>query len=140
MHMRTRWAALAAVTLFLTGCGGDGEGGGGEAATEIDTVASDYAFDPDSWTVPSGETITLTLANEGDELHEWAILEQGTTIERSTDLDEDTVVWEIEAEPGSTETGEFTAPSPGTYQIVCALPGHVDAGMEGTLDVVEGAS
>jgi uncharacterized cupredoxin-like copper-binding protein len=100
-------------------------------------MASLRAFDPDSWTVPSGETITLTLTNEGDELHEWAILEQGTTIERSADLDEDTVVWEIEAEPGSTETGEFTAPAPGTYQIGCALPGHVDAGMEGTLDVVE---
>jgi uncharacterized cupredoxin-like copper-binding protein len=139
--MCTRWAvAAAAVVLLSTGCGDDGDGGGGEAATEIDAVATEYAFDPDSWTVPSGESVTMTLANEGDELHEWVIIEQGTTLEQSGDFTEEMVVWEIEADPGATESGEFTAPSPGDHQIVCALPGHLEAGMEGTLEVVEDGS
>jgi uncharacterized cupredoxin-like copper-binding protein len=134
--MRTRWATVAVVALILTGCGGD-DGGEGEASTDIEAVATDYDFDPDSWTVPSGETVTLTLANEGEELHEWVIIEQGTTLERTDDFTEDMVVWEIEAEPGTSESGEFTGPSPGTYQIVCAIPGHIEAGMEGTLEVVD---
>jgi uncharacterized cupredoxin-like copper-binding protein len=138
--MRTRWVVGAAVVLLSAGCGGDGGDGGGEVATEIEAVATDYAFDPESWTVPSGETITMTLDNEGDELHEWVIVEQGTTLEGSDDFSEDLVVWEIEAEPGATESGEFTAPDPGSYQIVCAIPGHLEAGMEGTLEVVEAES
>ncbi|MDL1944781.1 hypothetical protein FBQ99_20840, partial [Chloroflexi bacterium CFX2] len=32
----------------------------------------------------------------------------------------------------------FTAPDqPGTYQIVCGMPGHLQAGMVGTLEVVK---
>jgi uncharacterized cupredoxin-like copper-binding protein len=136
--MRTRWVVLAAVLLASTGCGGDGDGGGGgEAATELEVIATDYAFDPESWTVPTGETITVTLVNEGEEPHEWVLIEQGTTLESSPDFTEDMVVWEIEAEPGGTESGEFTAPETGSYQIVCAIPGHLEAGMEGTLEVVE---
>jgi plastocyanin len=136
--MRTRLlVAGVAVVLLSAGCGDDGGDGGGEAATDIEAVATDYAFDPASWTVPAGETVTMTFTNEGDELHEWVIVEQGTTIEASGDFTEDVVVWEIEAEPGASESDEFTAPEPGTYQVICALTGHIEAGMEGTLEVVE---
>lgn len=139
--MRTAWVVGgAAVVLSAAGCGDDVTDGGGEAATEIEAVATEYAFDPDSWTVPSGEAVTMTLNNEGDELHEWVIVEQGTTLEGSDDFTEDVVVWEIEADPGTTESDEFTAPGPGSYQVVCALPGHIEGGMVATLEVVEAES
>jgi uncharacterized cupredoxin-like copper-binding protein len=134
-EMRATWAIVIVGSLLLSACSGDG---GEEPSTDLEAVATEYAFDPDSWTVPSGESVTFTLTNEGDELHEWVILEQGTTLESSADFTEDLVVWEVEAEPGTTETGEFTGPSPGTYQVICAIPGHLEGGMEGTLEVVEG--
>jgi uncharacterized cupredoxin-like copper-binding protein len=44
------------------------------------------------------------------------------------------VLTETEVEAG--ETGELTLNAPaGTYQIICALDTHFDAGMEGTLTV-----
>jgi plastocyanin len=131
--MRTTWAIAVVGALLLSACGGDD---GAEPSTDLEAVATEYAFDPDSWTVPEGETITLELANEGAEEHEWVIIEQGTTLESSTDFEEQLVVWEAEAGPGETVSETFTAPSTGTYQVICALPGHLEGGMEGTLEVV----
>jgi uncharacterized cupredoxin-like copper-binding protein len=31
----------------------------------------------------------------------------------------------------------FTAPAAGTYQVICAIETHFDAGMEGSLTVVD---
>ena len=39
------------------------------------------------------------------------------------------------ARPGQTRTIRFTIDQPGTYRIVCTVPGHADAGMAGTLVV-----
>jgi uncharacterized cupredoxin-like copper-binding protein len=64
------------------------------------------------------------------------------TIESEADLPEteeellaDFVYWEDEVEPGDSKTLTFTAPAAGTYQIICAIADHFDAGMNGTLTV-----
>ena len=44
---------------------------------------------------------------------------------------------ETEVEAGATATLTFTAPAVGTYQVICAIETHFDAGMEGELTVVE---
>jgi len=44
---------------------------------------------------------------------------------------------EDEVEAGANKTLSFTAPDVGTYQVICAIETHFDAGMEGTLTVVE---
>jgi uncharacterized cupredoxin-like copper-binding protein len=66
------------------------------------------------------------------------------TIESEADLPEteeellaDFVNVEDEVEAGATKTLTFTAPDAGTYQVICAIEGHFDAGMEGELTVVE---
>ena len=41
------------------------------------------------------------------------------------------------ARAGQTATGEFTFDKPGVFDFVCSIPGHKDAGMKGTLTVVD---
>jgi plastocyanin len=118
-------AVLAATALGLAGCGGDD--GSGEAATDIEVMGEDsLEFDPDAFTVPAGQEVTVTLTSGGVE-HDFVI----------EDLDgEDVEV--VHADANQTETGTFTADSPGTYTVYCAVPGHREAGMEAVLEVVEG--
>jgi plastocyanin len=141
--MKTMLVVALAALLALTGCNGDGDevidgGDGADASTSIQATATEFAFDPDAWTVPAGEAVTLELTNDGAIEHEWVIVEQGTTLTSTDEFEEDLVVWEMEAGPGETETGEFTVDEAGTYQVICAIEEHLDNGMEGTLEVVEG--
>ncbi len=53
-------------------------------------------------------------------------------------MDVASAYWEAEVQPDDTVTLSFIAPDqPNTYQIVCGMPGHLQAGMVGTLDVVK---
>lgn len=122
---RRIWALVAVAAFVLAGCGG----GGGS----IEATATEYAFDPSTWTVTAGEEVTLTLTNDGAEEHEWALLSE--EIASEADFTEDKVIWEMEAASGASAQGTFTAPAAGTYQVVCVIPGHFDSGMEGTLTV-----
>ncbi len=109
-------------------------------STEISASMEDFEFSPVEWTVPEGEEITVELTNNGSVEHEWVILQSGVNISSESDLPEteeellaDFVYWEDEVEPGETKTATFTAPPAGEYQIICAIEGHFEAGMEGTL-------
>jgi nitrite reductase (NO-forming) len=78
-------------------------------------------------TLPSGSTSrTVTLTSGGVE-HDLV----------TEDLDgQDVEV--VDAAANETETGTFTADQSGTYTVFCSIPGHREAGMEATLEVVEG--
>ena len=53
--------------------------------------------------------------------------------------DKPNVFWQVEILPGGSADTTFTAPDePGEYEIVCHIPGHVQAGMVGKLNVVSG--
>ena len=119
--------------------------GGDEASTDLAVTTSDFQFSPDSWTVPAGEEISIDITNEGSVLHEWVLMQPGVSIESEADLPEteeellaDFVYVEDEVEAGATKTLTFTAREAGTYQIICAIETHFDAGMEGSLTVVDG--
>ncbi|HEX2981661.1 MAG TPA: plastocyanin/azurin family copper-binding protein [Anaerolineaceae bacterium] len=121
-------------SMVLSACGG---GSGSGATTNITTAMSDFKFDPAEWTVPAGEEITLQISNTGQLEHDWILMMSPATIPFDTD-DEANVVTEVEQEPGENTSFKFTAPSePGDYQVVCGIPGHLEAGMKGTLHVVE---
>lgn len=134
MRRWTIWTALALVGGFLLSACSSGP------STEISATMEDFQFSPVEWTVAEGEEITVELTNDGSVEHEWVILQSGVTISSESDLPEteeellaDFVYWEDEVEPGETKTVTFTAPPAGEYQIICAIEGHFDAGMEGTL-------
>lgn len=121
---RTTTVLLAAV-FALTACGGGGdEGASGEPVDAGDgTVtieASDLAFDPEQVSAAAGE-IEVELNNVGAVEHDFVVEEAG-----------DTEV--VRADPGETATGSIELEA-GTYTFYCSVPGHREAGMEGTLEV-----
>ena len=129
------YTAIWVVSLILTSCGG-----AAAPTTEIDVTLTDFQFSPNSFTVPVGEKISLRSTNSGAVIHNFIIMNLGYSVGTEYDEeDEPNVYWKIEIAPGGDTDASFTAPQePGEYEIVCSTPGHVQAGMVGTLTVVEG--
>jgi plastocyanin len=108
-------ATLAVLALTGVACGG---GGGSDCTSQNATTLTgtltvkDFAFNPDCFSVASGSTISV--ANEDFRGHNFTV--------------EDTDV-AVRLLPG--ETGEATAPAPGTYDFECTF----HPGMKGTIIV-----
>ena len=123
---------LLVLALGLSSCGKPGP------STQIHISMTDFAFSPNEFTVPAGEAITLSAVHDGSVVHSFIIMKAGTDAGHKFDQeDEANVYWAIEIQPGNSETAVFTAPSqPGEYQVLCGMPGHLEAGMIGKLIVV----
>lgn len=142
---RRRVTFVALLVASMAACNSDRNESGDTAevaTTEIDVAMDEFEFEPTEWTIAADEEITVDLENNGSIDHEWVILQPGVTIESEADLPEteeellaDFVYWEDEVSPDDSKTETFTAPPAGTYQIICAIEDHFDAGMEGTLTV-----
>jgi len=93
----------------------------GEGVTEMTVEGSEYSFSPNTITVKKGATVKLTFKNVGNAIHTWTI--DGLNADTGSIL------------PGSSKTIEFDATAAGTYEIYCAVAGHRESGMVGTLTV-----
>jgi plastocyanin len=132
-------AAVLALGLGLAACGGDDEddeepapaaeettedtnGGGGGGATISLAAAADgsLAFDQSSLTAAAGE-VTIELTNEPGIPHNVGIEGNGVN-EVSDTITEGSTSLTVTLEPGE-------------YTFYCAVPGHREGGMEGTLTV-----
>ena len=125
-------ATVLGLSLVITACGGGG------ASTNLKLNMTDFMFDPTDFTVPAGQTITMTATNDGAVEHEYVIFKLGTDAgDKFGDEDEDNIYWEVEVQPGDTVTETFVAPSePGEYYVTCGIEGHLEAGMVASLIVV----
>ncbi len=123
-------------SLLLSSCAGGGP------STSIEVVMTDFQFTPNTFTVPAGEEITLTIINNGAVVHNFVIMKLDTSAGEGWDEDDQAnVFWEErDILPGGDLSVTFTAPAePGEYQIVCRTVGHIASGMIGKLTVVAGA-
>jgi plastocyanin len=107
------------LTLAIAGCGGGAAPT--PAVTELSLEATEFVFTPDTISAPQGD-IKVTLVNAGGVEHDFMI-------------DELTGA-HIHVNVGETNDATFAA-TPGTYTYYCTIPGHRQAGMEGTLTVSE---
>jgi plastocyanin len=129
--------AVVALSLAVAACGGDDDDEAGEPAAEETTeetteggggttleLAADpggaLAFDQTELTAPAGE-LTIHLTNDAQIPHNVEV--EGNGVEEVSD----------------TVTGADTSLTltlePGEYVFYCAVPGHREGGMEGTLTV-----
>jgi uncharacterized cupredoxin-like copper-binding protein len=164
---------LAALFAVGTGCAeSDGRSGSTATAREtasasadtIDIAMNDFAYEPDTLTIPAGHTVTLAFTNTGAVEHYFVVgdtiandndsfeqnLFTGVSIEKSKQTeghDEEHEEEEgghenvFELPPGGSGTMTFTLPpeKAGTYSIACfettGNQKHYEMGMEGTLRV-----
>ena len=121
------------ISLVITSCGGSGP------STSLKVTMTDFAFTPNSFTVPAGEEISLNIVNNGAVVHNFVIMKLDTSAGPAWDeSDQPNVFWEErDVSSGSELSVTFTAPTePGEYQIVCRTAGHIASGMVGKLTVV----
>ncbi len=126
---------LLVVALTLAGCTSTVKG----SSTALSVVLTDFAFQPATFTIPANQEISVSVTNKGANVHEFVIMKPGMKVDPPFgDKDEGNIYWEIDdVQPGQTKTGKFTAPGPGTYEIVCGQPKHIEMGMVGTLTVAQ---
>ena len=131
--------AVVALAFAVAACGGDDDdeaeeppaeettgettGGGGGGGTTLELAADPggaLAFDQTELTAPAGE-VTIHLTNDAQIPHNVEV--EGNGVEEVSD----------------TITGSDTSLTltlePGEYEFYCAVPGHREGGMEGTLTV-----
>jgi plastocyanin len=136
-------AVLLAIPLALAACGDDDEddtaatettaeettaedtttteaagGGGGET---IDISETEFAIDPKEVTAQAGQ-VTFAISNDGSAPHNLEV--EGNGVEEVSDTIE-----------GGQKTDLTVELEPGEYVMYCAIPGHREQGMEGTVTV-----
>jgi plastocyanin len=115
-------AAPAASTP--TGGGGGAAAGGGGGGAQTLVVKADptgqLSWSPTKETAKAG-SVTMTLDNPSPVSHDIEI--EGNGVEKKADL----------VSQGSTSVTATL--KPGTYEYYCTVPGHKEAGMDGTLTV-----
>ncbi len=89
----------------------------------VEVSAAEFAFSPAELNLAPGTEVTLRLRNDGVIVHNIDIAE-----------------WEVfvEAGPGEMADVTFTVPDAVAPVFFCNIPGHREAGMEGSLTLTEG--
>jgi uncharacterized cupredoxin-like copper-binding protein len=158
--MRIRSVAVVVIVVLAVpvaaGCGSDdGSSDGGQAAAPAPTATqtttpppaadraltirmTEFAFDPKEASAKAGK-VTITAPNDGNIVHELVLLktdaDPAALPKKGDEVDESTSVGEIpDVEPGTTKKATFKL-APSKYAMVCALPGHYEGGMYGSLTV-----
>jgi plastocyanin len=128
--------AVLALAVGISACGGDDdddaaeettteattthEDGGGAHLTLTADPGGALSFDQTELTAAAGE-VTIELVNESATPHNVEV--EGNGVEEVSDtISESTTELTLTLEPGE-------------YEFFCAVPGHREAGMEGTLTV-----
>jgi plastocyanin len=138
-------AVVALATFGLAACGGDDDDDGGdETAAEVTTTeeatsgggggaggtldisspaSGDLAYDQTELTTAAG-SVTVNYTNPAEISHDVAIEDESGQEIGKTDLIS-----------GGDESSAAVDLQPGRYTFFCTVPGHRDAGMEGTITV-----
>jgi plastocyanin len=112
----------AASTPASTTPAGGGAAGGGSTVDISTPSGSDLAFDQKSVSAKAGN-VTVDFDNKQPLQHDVAVADSSGKVLGQTDL-------------VSSGTANATVDlQPGTYTFYCTVPGHREAGMQGTLTV-----
>ena len=110
---------LVAEPAATAASGGSGSGSGEAAFVEV--ILDELSITPSSISVPAGRDIVVHVMNQGEAQHTFAVSVNGT--DYATPL----------IDPGSMANLDVPALDAGSYDAICTVPGHADAGMRATV-------
>lgn len=90
------------------------------SAPKVEITAGDLWFEPTEADIEAGQPTNLALRNTGQVFHDLTVPELDVM---------------LDADAGDSVTAGVRVDEPGTYEFLCTVPGHADAGMRGTLTV-----
>jgi uncharacterized cupredoxin-like copper-binding protein len=117
----------------------------GDPARATRTVAIDMLdtmrYSPATLSVRRGETVRLVVTNKGAVMHELVIGTQKSLAQHAAMMAKSPDMVHAEpyiahVKPGATGEIVWTFNRAGTFEFACLVPGHLEAGMRGTLEVV----
>lgn len=114
--MRTGLFVATIMTLALAACSGSGSA----PPDERSLVLSEFVFSPDPLEMPAGRPVALVMRNTGTVEHDVVIGQIGLN---------------VSVKPGGSARRQLAGLAPGTYEVLCTVPGHREAGMVSKLVV-----
>jgi manganese oxidase len=133
-HIRASIAAAAiGMLLAATACTASSGSASGQtldaasASTYAVTLSDELKITPAMIDAPANTALTFDVTNEGKGQHSFAVQAPGQTYETAM------------LDGGATATLAVPGLAAGSYEYLCTVPGHADAGMKGMLMVAEGA-
>ncbi|MGI9584166.1 MAG: cupredoxin domain-containing protein [Acidimicrobiia bacterium] len=142
MRFRLAIAIVISTAVAVSGCSSQGS----EPVTELDISMFNNYFEPAETQLSSGVSITVEVTN-GEavgtqfSIHDLAIVSgvYETEAEYKEAIEADPSVLLASTDrlgPGDSTQVVVNFPSPGMYQLVCTIPGHVDVdNMTGVINV-----
>jgi Cu+-exporting ATPase len=91
------------------------------ASQRVAITASQFRFQPAEVSVKAGDWVLVEFTNDDSVVHDWMV-------DGIPNVD-------VAARPGQTARLRFVIDEPGTYEVMCSIPGHAEAGMVGMLMV-----
>jgi uncharacterized cupredoxin-like copper-binding protein len=127
------------ITLGAVATNGGSPAPDGAAAVSADPVA--IRFQEETMVVPANQPVTVTFNNPSAVPHNWVLVEpdqaQDVADQSTTQGGDPTAVAGVIAGhrpiTNDSATVEVRPLEPGTYEYICTVPGHYQAGMRGTL-------
>lgn len=114
-----------------------------QTATEIHVSlgnqANELRFIPNQFQFQAGKRYSLVLDNPSAQKHYFTAKDfAGVIWTQKVDAGNVEIkgaIQELELRPGTSAEWVFVPLKPGIYQLHCAIPGHTEAGMTGTLTI-----
>lgn len=142
--------ALVAFAMLAAACGGESSSDGGAADTAVAGALSaldiersleigmrDVAFDRDRLEIAAGVLVELAIRNDGNLTHDFTIKDVPAEAEIPGRGSAGSERFDVHVVVDGREDARLLlrVAEPGEYAFFCAVPGHRQAGMEGTLAV-----
>jgi uncharacterized cupredoxin-like copper-binding protein len=146
MTVKRRPLFTVLLIFLLAACGGNTtQQEAVSEAQQIDLVAEDSKYDKGELQGVASQPIEVHFTNEGALAHDFTIDEiplepeasAGGHSEHGSEAHASEADVHLHLESGEAGTTTFTPSEAGTYTYYCTVPGHREAGMEGTLTVAE---
>src|SRR4030042_2040328 len=133
---------LVGVVLLAAGAAVLGACASAPRPQEITLTAMTMTYNPSLLEVTAGVPIELTLVNQDSLEHDFSILEipvesvsaaDPMSAEHQMQMGDAALepILHVAAERGATNHLSFTPTKPGTYEFLCTVAGHKEAGMGG---------